>query len=163
MIGARLSELLATKWEDINFSTATWNFKTSLHLDKELRYYLDGTKTKASERKITLNKSILALIRSLQKNSKSDFIFVSPLGDPFPNRTVLLKNFYKYMKKADVKKIRFHDLRHSHVALLIDMQEQDFIIKERMSHASIKITYDIYGHLFPSKHHELAEKLSSII
>jgi len=39
MTGARLSELLATKWEEINFSTATWNLKTSLHLDKELGYY----------------------------------------------------------------------------------------------------------------------------
>jgi|GEM_PF-3973070 len=39
MTGARLSELLAIKWEDINFLTAMWNLKTALHLDKELGYY----------------------------------------------------------------------------------------------------------------------------
>jgi Phage integrase family. len=67
------------------------------------------------------------------------------------------------MKKANVKKIRFHDLRHSHVALLIDMQEQDFIIKEQMGHASIKITYGVYGHLFLTRQHELANSLEDLL
>jgi hypothetical protein len=43
------------------------------------------------------------------------------------------------------------------------MEEQDFIIKERMGHSSIKITYDIYGHLFPTRQKELADKLNDII
>lgn len=67
------------------------------------------------------------------------------------------------MKQAEVKKIRFHDLRHSHVALLINMEEQDFLIKERLCHVSIKITYDIYGHLFPTKQKELANHLDTIL
>ena len=61
------------------------------------------------------------------------------------------------------KKNRIHDLRHSHVALLINLQTQDILIKERLGHSKIATTYDIYGHLFPSRQHDLADLLSTIL
>lgn len=75
---------------------------------------------------------------------------------------VKIKHLNDIGKYKHVKPIRFHDLRHSHVALLIDMGEQNFIIKERLGHSSIKITHDIYGHLFPTRQKELADRLDNI-
>lgn len=60
--------------------------------------------------------------------------------------------------KADVKRIRIHDLRHSAVSLLIDMGFTAVDIAERMGHESIEITYN-YAHLFPSRQGEMANKL----
>ena len=64
----------------------------------------------------------------------------------------------KGAKDAGVKKIRIHDLRHSHVSLLIDMGFSALAIADRVGHESIDITYR-YAHLFPSKQIEIAEKL----
>ena len=59
---------------------------------------------------------------------------------------------------AGVKRIRIHDLRHSHVSLLIDMGFSAVAIADRVGHESIDITYR-YAHLFPSKQAEMANKL----
>lgn len=61
-------------------------------------------------------------------------------------------------KAAGVKRIRIHDLRHSHISLLIEMGFSAVAIADRVGHESIDITYR-YAHLFPSTQTEIAEKL----
>ena len=56
------------------------------------------------------------------------------------------------------KRIRIHDLRHSHVSLLIEMGFSALAIADRVGHESVDITYK-YAHLFPSKQQEMAQKL----
>ena len=65
-------------------------------------------------------------------------------------------------KAAGVKRIRIHDLRHSHISLLIDMGFSAVAIADRVGHESIEITYQ-YAHLFPSKQTEMAERLDEEI
>lgn len=69
---------------------------------------------------------------------------------------------YRAMKigsaKAGVQKIRIHDLRHSHVSLLIDLGFSAVEIADRMGHESIDITYH-YAHMFPSRQDEMASRL----
>lgn len=62
-------------------------------------------------------------------------------------------------KEAGVKRIRIHDIRHSHVSLLIDMGFSATAIADRVGHESIDITYN-YAHLFPSKQTEMASRLN---
>jgi len=62
-------------------------------------------------------------------------------------------------KETGVKPIRIHDLRHSHVSLLIDMGFSALAIADRVGHESDKITYH-YAHLFPSRQKEMATKLN---
>ena len=61
-------------------------------------------------------------------------------------------------KEAGVKRIRIHDLRHSHVSLLIEMGFSALAIADRVGHESVDITYK-YAHLFPSKQQEMAQRL----
>ena len=62
---------------------------------------------------------------------------------------------------AGVKRIRIHDLRHSHISLLIDMGFSAVAIADRVGHESIDITYK-YAHLFPSKQEEMVDQLNEI-
>ena len=64
-------------------------------------------------------------------------------------------------KAAGVKRIRIHDLRHSHISLLIDMGFSAVAIVDRVGHESIEITYR-YAHLFPSKQKEMANRLDDL-
>ena len=66
----------------------------------------------------------------------------------------------KGAEQAGVKKIRVHDLRHSHVSLLIDMGYSAVAIADRMGHESIDITYR-YAHLFPTRQTEMANQLNN--
>ena len=77
----------------------------------------------------------------------------------FPvTKSYLHREMDRGAKEAAVKRIRIHDIRHSHVSLLIDMGFSATAIADRVGHESIDITYN-YAHLFPSKQAEMAEKL----
>lgn len=64
-------------------------------------------------------------------------------------------------KESGVKRIRIHDLRHSHVSMLIDMGFSAVDIAERVGHESVKITYR-YAHMFPNRDTDIANKLNSL-
>ena len=76
-------------------------------------------------------------------------------------KALLTKRLRTVQKKAGVKQIRVHDLRHSHVSLLIDMGFSALAIGERLGHETAEITLT-YAHLFPSRQLEMAEKLNEI-
>ena len=65
------------------------------------------------------------------------------------------------IKATGVRRIRLHDLRHSHISLLVDMGFSAVAIADRVGHESIEITYQ-YAHLFPSKQTEMAERLDDL-
>lgn len=65
------------------------------------------------------------------------------------------------VKETGLKRIRIHDLRHSHVSLLIELGFSAVAIADRVGHESIEITYR-YAHLFPSKQAEMANRLGEL-
>lgn len=78
-------------------------------------------------------------------------------------KNMIDKKFKQILERdKDLKKIRIHDLRHSHASLLINQGEDYLVIKERLGHASITTTIDTYSHLYPSKQKTLANKLDDL-
>ena len=63
---------------------------------------------------------------------------------------------------AGVKRIRLHDLRHSHASLLIELGFSALLVSERLGHESVSTTLDIYSHLFPSKQSQMIERLDKL-
>lgn len=78
-------------------------------------------------------------------------------------KNMIDKKFKQILSRNnDIKKIRIHDLRHSHASLLINQGEDYLVVKERLGHASITTTIVTYSHLYPSKQKSLANKLDEI-
>lgn len=67
-----------------------------------------------------------------------------------------------HTKTAGVKRIRLHDIRHSHASLLIEMRFSALLVSERLGHENVSTTLNIYSHLFPSKQTEVADKLNEL-
>ena len=67
--------------------------------------------------------------------------------------------FYKLLGKAGLRRIRFHDLRHTFASLLLQQGESATYVKEQMGHSSIQITVDIYGHLIPGANRQAVDRL----
>ncbi len=65
-------------------------------------------------------------------------------------------------KATGIKKIRVHDIRHSHVSLLINLGYDFMLIAERIGHEDIKYIMETYGHLYPQKHTEVVQKLEEL-
>ena len=74
-------------------------------------------------------------------------------------KSYLYREIERGSKAAGVKRIRIHDLRHSHISLLIDMVFSALAITDRVGHESIDITYR-FAHLFPTRQEEMAIKLN---
>ncbi|WP_132381455.1 tyrosine-type recombinase/integrase [Muricomes intestini] len=63
---------------------------------------------------------------------------------------------------ARIKRIRLHDLRHSHASLLIELGFSALLVSERLGHENVSTTLNIYSHLFPSKQSEVAKRLDEL-
>ena len=152
--GIREGELLALTPADFDFEAGTVKISKSyqrLHGED----VITTPKTKKSNRTIKMPNFLCDEMRDylgmLYGVKKKDRIFTV-------TKSYLHHEMDRGAKEAEVKRIRIHDLRHSHISLLIDMGFSAVAIADRVGHESIEITYR-YAHLFPSKQTEMADKL----
>ena len=155
--GIREGELLALTPADFNFDKETVTINKSYQRLKG-QDVITSPKTKKSNRTIKMPqflceemKEYLGMIYGLKKK---DRIFTV-------TKSYLHHEMDRGAKAVGVKRIRIHDLRHSHISLLIDMGFSAVAIADRVGHERIDITYQ-YAHLFPSKQIEMAEKLDDL-
>jgi integrase len=152
--GVRMGELLALTMSDFDFDKSTVSISKSFQRIKR-EDIISEPKTPKSNRVIKMP-DFLCLemqdyIKSLYGCTPDERIF--PI-----TKSYLHHEMDRGAKQSGVKRIRVHDLRHSHVSLLIDMGFSAVAIADRVGHESIDITYR-YAHMFPSKQEEMAYKL----
>lgn len=152
--GIREGELLALTPVDFDFEKQTVTISKSFqHLNG--RDIMTTPKTEKSNRTIQMPKFLCGEIQDYL-NMLYD---VKPDNRIFPiTKSYLYREMQRGVRQSGVKRIRIHDLRHSHISLLIDMGFSAVAIADRVGHESIEITYQ-YAHLFPSRQTEMADKL----
>ena len=153
--GIREGELLALSASDFDFTNSTVTISKSYQRLKGQDVITTPT-TKKSNRVIKMPQFLCEemqdYIKMFYSAEKDDRIF--PISKHY-----LHSEMDRGCKQAGVKRIRIHDLRHSHISLLIDMGFSALAIADRVGHESIDITYR-YAHLFPTRQTEMAEKLN---
>jgi integrase len=153
--GMRLGELLALTPSDFDFQNSTVTINKSyqrLHGED----VITTPKTKKSNRIIKMSEF---LAEEMQEYIKMQYE-IEPTDRLFPiSKSYLHREMERGCKETGLQKIRIHDLRHSHVSLLIELGFSAVAIADRLGHESIEITYR-YAHLFPSKQNEMANKLN---
>lgn len=154
--GIREGELLALTPDSFDWG------RNTMRIDKSYQRFggrdvITDPKTPKSIRTIKLSKFLAETIRDyLSKNPQ-----IGPGERMFPvSKSLLSRAMQKGSKKAGVKRIRIHDLRHSHVSLLIDMGFSAVAIADRMGHESSDITFR-YAHLFPNVQEDMANTLDN--
>ncbi len=154
--GIREGELLALTPADFDLEKGILSITKSYQRLKG-RDVITEPKTPKSVREIRMPDFLMEEIRDYLKSlygvQRDERIFDM-------TKSCLHHEMDRGAKEAGVKRIRIHDLRHSHISLLIDMGFSAVAIADRVGHESIDITYK-YAHLFPSKQEEMAEKLDA--
>jgi len=153
--GIREGELLALTPADFNFAAESVTINKSYQRLKG-KDVVTTPKTPKSNRVIKMPQFLCEEIQDYLKQLYS----AEPDSRIFP----ITKHYLKHemdrgSKKTGVKRIRIHDIRHSHISLLIDMGFTALAIADRVGHESIDITYR-YAHLFPSRQTDMANKLN---
>ena len=152
--GLREGELLALTPLDFDFEKRTVSI-TKSYQRLNGQDLITTPKTEKSNRVITMPKFLSDEIQDYLKMLYD----IEPDARMFTvTKSYLYREMERGAKEAGVKRIRVHDLRHSHVSLLIDMGFSATAIADRVGHESIDITYN-YAHLFPSKQTEMADRL----
>lgn len=161
-LGLRVGEVLALKWDDIDFKNKYVKINKTVQSDiknidakpNEKKYYSrikDTTKTKAGERSIPLNDNILAYLQELReydsrKKIKSEYVACNKMGNLHRARN-LQRSLDKIVEKAGIdKKVTLHTLRHTYGSYLIRRGAEISVVSKLMGHSRIMITYDKYIH-----------------
>lgn len=155
--GMRLGELLALTPADIDLNKRTISISKSYQrLGK--KDVITPPKTPKSKRVITIPEFLTADIKdymdSLYDVKYNDRLF------PF-TKYFLEHEIQRGIKKSGVKRIRIHDLRHSHASMLIELGFSPLEIADRLGHEKIETTLNTYSHLYPNKQIKLANRLNS--
>ena len=155
--GVREGELLALTPADFDFEKRTLTINKSYQrLNKQ--DVITTPKTPKSNRVIQMPQFLCDELQDYLKQLYG----VEPDSRMFPvSKSYLHREMDRGCKQTGVKRIRIHDLRHSHISLLIDIGFTALAIAERVGHESIDITYR-YAHLFPTRQAEMADKLDSM-
>jgi len=161
MTGARQGELLSAKWGDFDLK------KCQLYIQRTFnngRFF--PTKTKGSKRKIDLSPTLLKELKKWKlacPKTKLDLMFPNDAGGPIDKNNLIKKKFDSALKKAEIERIRFHDLRHNYASLMIEQGENIKYIQTQLGHSSLMVTLNVYAHLMKEANQDTVLRLQNTI
>lgn len=146
LTGMRAGELWGVQWGDVD-----WNSK-QIYVRRSLwKGQFQTPKSKYSIRKIDISDSLIHEIKRWKLAcpvNEHDLVFPSPEGKISQHDNVIKRYFNQALRKAGLRQVSFHSLRHSNASMRIQAGQNIKYIQSQLGHASINITMDIYGHLF---------------
>jgi integrase len=176
MTGARQGEILGLKWSDVDFTKKQISINRTFNMG---RFFTP--KTKGSARRIDLAPMLVKALAAWKLKSggkDDDLVFYSVCSDqdkekskepemdvrgPMNYSNMVQRHFWKALKKAEIPRIRFHDLRHTFASLLIEQGENIKYIQSQLGHSSPTVTLNVYAHLMKGENQEAACRLEKSI
>lgn len=156
--GMRIGELLALTPADIDFDEKTISISKSYQrIDR--KDVITPPKTSKSNRVISVPEFLLADL----KDYMNSMYCLENTDRLFPVTKYYMEHeMQRGIKNSGVKRIRLHDIRHSHCALLFEMGIMPLEAADRLGHERVETTLNIYAHLYPNKQKQLSDKLEKV-
>jgi integrase len=92
-----------------------------------------------------------------------DLVFPNEVGRPVEPSNLLRRSYARLLKRADVPKVRFHDLRHTYATLALRDGVPVKVVSETLGHASITLTLDTYSHVLPDMQDDAAARMEALL
>ena len=164
--GMRMGELLALQWGDINWQSRF------IDVQRNYTHWKITTPKSGESRRVDMSRELAQALKDLQIEQQIEaaarawpevpsWVFCSEVGGLLHPHNVRDRIFYGLLTKAKLRKVRFHDLRHSFASLLLQNGESPVYVKDQMGHSSIQVTVDLYGHLIPGGNKQAVDRLDS--
>ena len=157
--GMRRGEICALKWSDLDFETGALHIqRQAYHVDHGV--VISEPKTKQSCRSIILPPSVLNVLRQYREAVDSEWMFPSPVkeGEPL-NPNGVYRKMVKILDRAQCKRVRFHDLRHTFATTALEHGMDIKTLSAIIGHVSSATTLDIYSHITDEMQANAANKI----
>lgn len=174
--GMRPEEYLGLQWKDVDLERGRITVQRALVWREKGGWYFGETKTARSRRSIPLPAStVRALTEHRRKQGEErlklgpdyqqhDLVFATPEGGPLAPRNLKRRHFRPILERAKLPSdFRLYDLRHSCATLLLAAGEHPKVVSERLGHATVMLTLDVYSHVLPTMQEAASEKLEKTL
>ncbi len=159
--GCRVGEILGAAWSHIDWKSGQFHVRRTF---REGRF--QEPKARTSYRRLSLPTFLLQELKVWRlacPHSPHDLVFPNLDGRPMSHTNLLQRGFYPALKRAGLRRIRFHDLRHTYASLMIRNGEDIVRVSRLMGHANASITLNVYSHMIPREHDPSGDRLASLI
>ena len=163
--GLRSGELAALQWGDIDFASLYLTVRRQIVRGDVVPF----TKT-GRIRRVDLSTTLSDVLKRLRRARREEWlargitaipawVFANRAGNPPDMHNLKNRHFLRCLEKAGLRRIRFHDIRHTFATLLIQNGEPLAYVKDQLGHSSIKLTVDTYTHWIPGSNREAMDRL----
>lgn len=172
--GMRQGELLALRWTNVDLNKGAVQVTGTLQLTGD-GFAIAETKTAKSRRQVLLTKTAIdalrqhriaqaaARLRMGPAWTDNDLVFANEVGGFVDAGNLVRRSFFPLLKRAGIRRVRFHDLRHSAATLLLSQGVHPKIVSEMLGHSQIAITMDLYSHVTPTMQRQAAEAMDAVL
>jgi len=161
--GLRLGEALGLQWGDIDLNGGFLMVRRNISRNRI------ETPKSGKIRRVDMSKQLSFNLKQLKHDRKierlkrgwekvSEWVFLNQDGERLESWR-FQRVFNAALDKAELRKVRVHDLRHAYASALIQDGESLAYVRDQLGHHSIKLTVDVYGHLVPGANREAVDKL----
>jgi integrase len=173
MTGLRRSELCGLRWADVDLDAAVATVRQSVQLVRG-RIVVGDVKTTRSRRRLDLDAGTVAVLRAHRRAQAAErlmvgagwgnygLVFAAPDGRPL-NPDTITQWFDRTVRRSELPRVRLHDLPHTHATHLLAAGVGIKIVSERLGHASVAFTLDVYGHVMPGQQASAAAAAAALV
>ncbi|HEY1388099.1 MAG TPA: site-specific integrase [Ktedonobacterales bacterium] len=170
----RQGELLALRWQDLDLESGFVQIRAS-HRRMKRRFVVTLPKTARGRRKVALTKLAIDALRRHQESQAlerlaagtawqdNNLVFPTEVGERMDGPYVYRYHFLRLLERANLPRIRFHDLRHSAATLLLLLGIHPKVVSEMLGHSNISITLDLYSHVLPEMQRDATNALDKLL
>lgn len=185
MTGLRRAEVCGLRWADVDLDGGMLRVRQTITSVQEPTGADEGpktrrtlvvgdTKTARSRRTLDLDGGTVSTLRTHRTEQLEQrmlmgagwtdhgLVFAMPDGQPW-NPDVLTRGFDRLVRASDLPRIRLHDLRHTHASHLLAAGVNVKVVSDRLGHASVAFTLDVYGHVLPGQQADAAAKVAAMV
>lgn len=174
-MGLRQGEALGLRWQDVDLDAGVLRVRVALQRVRGDEPRLAEPKTRQSRRSLPLPPAVAAQLRAHRtrqleerliagpgwEGERWDLVFCTALGRPLDARHVVY-SFKRYLRRAALPDIRFHDLRHSCASLLLAQNVHPRVVMELLGHSTITLTMNTYSHVLPEAQRQAAALMDGL-
>jgi integrase len=173
--GLRRGEMAALRWEDVDLERATMAVvRNRVSAGRGRAVSVHQPKTRRGRRNVALDTTSVEALRSHRATQSAECLRLGPAwvdsgyvfggvdGAPLHPDTITA-TFQAIIRDLDVPRIRLHDLRHTSATLALKAGVHPKVVSERLGHATVGITLDLYSHVLDGMQAEAAEQIGAVV
>ena len=172
--GMRRGEVLGLTWKNVDLAAARVSITQALTVVGGYELQFPEPKTASGRRMIALD---LQTVDALREHRAAQLVDCSLMGDAYQDQDLVFADgdgtpihprsfsraFVDHVKRVGVRRIRLHDLRHTHATLALEAGVHPKVVSERLGHASVTITLDTYSHALRAMQKAAASLVASLV